>query len=188
MRRVTRPAILSSATPYSQRGSTGMRVSACPCGVVSLCDIHHRSNGASDGTGGQPARRDERTDEAARSGDGRTRSPDRDRRPEPRPSSGREGRGIHVAAETRRRRGAGEQPRRSRRLGRARPDSRADPVRHAAALAQVVVRRGDATSRPARFFVTPIAPSIRSADDSGVGPAAAARDGSAVRLSAPGSA
>lgn len=53
-------------------------------------------------------------------------------------------------------------------------------------LVEVVVRRGDASSRAARFFVTPVAPSLRSADDTGSGAAAVVRDGSAVTVAASG--
>jgi uncharacterized protein (TIGR03437 family) len=53
-------------------------------------------------------------------------------------------------------------------------------------LAQVVVRRGQAASRPARFLVNAIAPSAKTADDSGFGILANAGTANSVKMTVNG--
>lgn len=55
-----------------------------------------------------------------------------------------------------------------------------------AGLAQAVVRRGGATSRPARFLVENLSPSIRTEDDSGAGEPYGSVSGGKLTLSASG--
>ena len=60
------------------------------------------------------------------------------------------------------------------------------PVQTAAGVANVVVRRGTVTSRPARIYIDGVRPSLRTADDSGFGMAAAKPSGNTIKLSAMG--
>jgi uncharacterized protein (TIGR03437 family) len=60
------------------------------------------------------------------------------------------------------------------------------PYEIPAGLAQVVVRRGEATSRPARFFVNPQAASIRTESGDGAGPAALTVEGNTASLTLAG--
>jgi uncharacterized protein (TIGR03437 family) len=60
------------------------------------------------------------------------------------------------------------------------------PVQTAAGVATVVVRRGTFTSRAARIYIDGVRPSLRTADDSGYGMAAAKTSGNTLKLSAMG--
>lgn len=60
------------------------------------------------------------------------------------------------------------------------------PQEVTAGTAEVVVRRGGLSSRPARIFVNNIRPSLRTANDRGFGEVAAARDGNRATLDGTG--
>ncbi|MBI1791441.1 MAG: IPT/TIG domain-containing protein [Acidobacteria bacterium] len=60
------------------------------------------------------------------------------------------------------------------------------PVDAAAGVAEVVVRKGDARSRPARCLIQAIEPAVRSANDSGFGPVAGSMSGRTLAITAAG--
>lgn len=55
-----------------------------------------------------------------------------------------------------------------------------------AGLSQVVVRKGEVQSRPARFFINALVPSVRTQDDKGYGEAALEGSGALITLSGSG--